>query len=396
MNPTLGSAAARAFHKSLVSMLRIERRFDPFFRSYFDGLLREPLTALTQTLINISRRNSREVLGQESELEDEKSFVDAIIVEMGEYLYSHYRPGVFERAGNTKTHGIVRAELNVHGDIPAELRQGVFSERSTYPAWIRFAGPGPASPDDIDDVGVLSIGVKLMNVPGAKLLDDEHWTQDFTGISTPVFTTPDVRANAKLQEMIRKGVPLYYFLFGHFLDGLMQALWSRTHTSPIETSYWSCVPYRLGEVAVMQYSFRPRLKLVTHVPHLPRRPPANYLRNALAATLAAKDVEMDMYLQIQTDPHRMPIENASVRWPERLSPSIRVATLFIPRQTFDSPKQLAFANRLSINPWHCVEAHRPLGNQNRARLRIYQELSRLRQTMNGTPHVEPTGNELFS
>jgi hypothetical protein len=57
--------------------------------------------------------------------------------------------------------------------------------------------------------------------------------------------------------------------------------------------------------------------------------------------------------------------------------------------------RLAFAGQLSINPWHGVAQHRPLGNQNRARLRIYQELSRLRQSMNGTPHVEPDGSEVF-
>jgi hypothetical protein len=49
---------------------------------------------------------------------------------------------------------------------------------------------------------------------------------------------------------------------------------------------------------------------------------------------------------------------------------------------------------LSINPWHCLPEHRPLGNQSRARRRMYQELSRLRQHMNRTPHVEPTGDEL--
>ena len=72
-----------------------------------------------------------------------------------------------------------------------------------------------------------------------------------------------------------------------------------------------------------------------------------------------------------------------------------VATLRIPRQKFDSPAQLAFAHNLSYNPWHSVPEHRPLGNQNRGRFKIYQELSRLRQTMNKTPHREPTGERKF-
>ena len=48
-----------------------------------------------------------------------------------------------------------------------------------------------------------------------------------------------------------------------------------------------------------------------------------------------------------------------------------------------------------MNPWHCLPEHRPLGNQSRARLRMYQELSKFRQEMNQTPHLEPTGDEVF-
>jgi hypothetical protein len=123
-------------------------------------------------------------------------------------MRAQYRPGEFERAGNTKTHGVVRGRLQVRDDIPAGLRHGLFAAPAEYPAWVRFAGPGPASPPDIDDVGVLSIGMKVMGVPGPKLLDDEHFSQDFTGISTPTFTTPDVRENAKLQAAIGRLIPV--------------------------------------------------------------------------------------------------------------------------------------------------------------------------------------------
>jgi hypothetical protein len=69
--------------------------------------------------------------------------------------------------------------------------------------------------------------------------------------------------------------------------------------------------------------------------------------------------------------------------------------LRIPRQKFASPAQLDFAGQLSYNPWHCIAEHRPLGNQNRARRRMYLTLATMRHTMNGTPHYEPTGNEVF-
>ncbi len=388
----------RLLHDALLRVLHLERRFDPFFRPYFDALLREPLANLAQLLITLGHPYDGLRPGEEEFLPGEEAFLESIVADMAAYMREHYQRGEFQRAGNTKTHGIVRGEVIVRDDIPPQLRRGVFAEPRTFRAWVRFAGPGPDSPPDIEDVGVLSIGIKMMGVPGPKLLDDEKFTQDFTGISTPTFTTPNVKENAKLQAAILKGTPLFYFINpfdSHLLDGVMQGLWAKTQSSPLETRYWSCVPYLLGEGQAMQYSVRPRLQSVTRVPRLPLRPPDNYLREAMAATLARQDVEFDLLLHIQTDPHRLPIENASVRWPEKLSPPVPAATLRLPRQKFDSAAQLAFASNLSFNPWHCLPEHRPLGNQNRARRRLYQELSRLRQAMNDTPHREPTGEEVF-
>ena len=37
---------------------------------------------------------------------------------MGAYMREHYQRGEFQRAGNTKTHGIVRGEMIVRDDLP--------------------------------------------------------------------------------------------------------------------------------------------------------------------------------------------------------------------------------------------------------------------------------------
>jgi hypothetical protein len=114
-----------------------------------------------------------------------------------------------------------------------------------------------------------------MGVPGPKLLEDEKFTQDFTGITTPIFTTPDVKENAKLQAASRKGLPLFYFISpfdSHLLDAIMQGLWARTQTSPLETVYWSCVPYLLGGGRAMEYAVRPKSRTRTLTPRLPFRP----------------------------------------------------------------------------------------------------------------------------
>jgi hypothetical protein len=396
--PDTGNRLLNWISRALIFLIHVERRFDPFFRRGFDALLRGPLSRLVTALINWMRKDEGLKIAEERAQPDEEAHLDDIIATFTAQMRRLWNPGYFERGGNTKTHGVVRAEFAVRDDLPENMRRGIFAEPRTYRAWVRFAGPGPYITKDIDDVGFMSMSIKLMGVPGPKLLDDEEFTQDLLGVSPPTFVTPDTRANAQLQHWSLKNAQIFYFLNfreSHILDSIMQLLWTKTQTSPLEGEYFSCVPYLLGEGQAMQYSFRPRSKGRTRVPRLPLRPPDNYLRDAMVGTLAREDVEFDISLQLQTDPFRMPIENNAVLWPTKLSPRVPAAVLRIPKQKFDSAEQLEFAKVLSFNPWHCIPEHRPLGNQSRARKRMYYELSKLRQQMNEVEHYEPTGDEVF-
>ncbi len=393
--PGVTSRLKRWINDAVVALLNLERRIDPYFRDVFDRVFQRPLVRVTQALINFKRPDEGLGIAEERLLPDEEELTRGITDTMAEFLRRTYPHGGAERAGNTKTYGVVRAEFAVRADLPEAMRVGVFAEPRTYRAWVRFGGPGPRTPPDIKDKGILSIGIKVMGVDGPKLIDDERWTQDFTGISAPTFTTPNIRENLKLQRALLAGWPILYFLNpldSHLRDAVMQGLYARTQANPLEARYWSCAAYLLGDGRAMQYSVRPRSPGRTKVRW---NPPPNYLRGAMARTLATTDVELDFMIQVQTDPYRMPVENGSVEWPERLSPFVPAATLRIPQQRFDSAAQLAFAHNLSYNPWHAIPEHRPLGNQNRARRTIYLELSKLRQEMNGERRIEPTGNERF-
>jgi hypothetical protein len=393
-----GSALLDFIADILLRATQIERRIDPFIRPAFDATLRDPIARLVTWLINRGRKDEGLALAQERPIPDEERWLQSIIDTFTEQMKGLWKPGGFERGGNTKTHGIVRAEFRVHEGLPPELRHGIFAKSHTYPAWVRFSGPGPYVTPDIDEVGFMSISIKLMGVPGPKLMEEERFTQDFFGVSTPTFVTPNTRENAHLQRWSLKNAAIFHFLNfrnPHIADGIMQGLWTKTQSSPFEAPYFSCVPYLLGEGQAMQYSVWPTTKKKTPIPRLPRRPPDDYLRDAMVVALDAGDVDLDFRVQRQTDPHLMPIENAGVLWPERLSPRVSVATLHIPRQQFASPNQIAFARRLSYNPWHCIPEHRPLGNQSRARKRMYWELSKLRHDMNRVPHYEPNGDETF-
>lgn len=395
-----GPSTRRVLSQGAEKLVQTLRRFDPYYRDFFDEHFQRRIADGVQYFIQKKNQKitgkDRLALAQEKLLPEEQVTIDRITERMSDFLRSRYEATgrIAERAGNTKTYGLVRGIFKINGDLPDELRVGLFNKPTEYPAYVRFSGPGPLVTADPMNNGILSIGVKLMGVPGPKLLPDEKQTIDLLGISSPTFTTPDIYANVNFQREVGRDTPAWYFLNpldGHYLDAIMQGIYSRTHANPLELRYFSCVPYLFGPQRAVKFCFTPRLLRKSKVGRLSD----DYLRDAMQETLLAEDWTFDFAIQFQTDPVRMPIENASVEWSEKFSPFVPIGTLKIPKQTFNYPDQLAFARQLTFNPWHALPEHRPLGNQNRARKQIYVKTAALRQNINAETHVEPTGDEQF-
>ena len=244
----------------------------------------------------------------------------------------------------------------------------------------------------------MSISIKLMGVPGPKLLDDEQHTQDMLGVSTPTFVTPDTRANAQLQHWSLRNAAIFYFI-----NSARLARPRLDHAAALDEDadepargrvlQLRPVPARRGAGDAVLVRAR-RRKERTRVPRLPL-PPARQLparrdgrrrsprRTSSSTSAAGADRPVP-------DADR---EQRACSGRRSCSPRVPAAVLRIPKQTFDSPEQLDFARVLTYNPWHCIAEHRPLGNQSRARKRMYYELARLRQQMNAVEHYEPTGDE---
>ncbi len=395
--PKVSAALPRAFDRATTRAFHMLRRLDPYYRDQFDHYLRPGLQALTQLAIRASTDIPDLPAGAELVRPDEEEVTEAITQTMNRFLVKHYANTgkTAERAGNTKTYGLLKAFFQVENDIPERFRHGLFRSIKRHPAYVRFAGPGPLATPDIENNGILSIGIKIMGVPGRKLMKEEKHTQDFLGISSPTFTTPDVYENLKLQQAIELGAPAWYFInprAPHLLDAVMQGLYARTHANPLELDYYSCVPFSCGPQRAVKYRFRPLWEKKSKVGKISD----DYLHEAMVNTLANRAVHFDVQVQEQTEPACMPIENTSVIWPEHHSPWITVAKLHIPAQRFNSKSQMAFARNMKFNPWHALPAHRPLGNQNRARKAIYQRTSTMRQQINGETFIEPTGDEVFN
>jgi hypothetical protein len=71
------------------------------------------------------------------------------------------------------------------------------------------------------------------------------------------------------------------------------------------------------------------------------------------------------------------IEDVISEWPEE-APFVHVARIEIQQQEFDTAMQNEACESMSYNPWHSLEAHRPLGTVNRMRRVVYEIISELR------------------
>jgi hypothetical protein len=125
-----------------------------------------------------------------------------------------------------------------------------------------------------------------------------------------------------------------------------------------------------------------------------RQPPLRLLLEQTSRNserhLAGTSASFDLMVQLRTRPDAMPIEDPTVIWDKGAAPFVPVASITTPEQSFDSPEQNAFCENLSFTPWHCIDAHRPLGGINRVRRVVYEAISRLRHDLNGAPRREPT------
>ena len=124
----------RPVNDMVLWLWRLERRAEFLYRPQFDRWLRPPLFAKTQKLRNARRRDEGLKLAEERQLPGEEEMIQAVIDELSKFTRENWLPGMAQRFGNTKTHGVLRGELTVLPDLPEHLRHGLFAE------------PGPTDP----------------------------------------------------------------------------------------------------------------------------------------------------------------------------------------------------------------------------------------------------------
>src|SRR5262249_55432085 len=148
-------------------------------------------------------------------------------------------------------------------------------------------------------------------------------------------------------------------------------------SSPLETTYWSMVPYRLGDPPQKQkIKFRAKPHPPKDAAVKPHNPSPNFLRETMIEQLAlGAGAPRQFDFEVQVGTPAMQVENSIEEWKEEAAPFTKVATIMIPEQEFATRQRDDFGERLSFTPWHALPQHRPLGAINRIRRVVYDTIS---------------------
>lgn len=325
---------------------------------------------------------------------DEQARAGEIALAIEEMLRREYAPGGVLRDVHSKAHGCVRAEFQVKETLPPPLAQGLFVPGKRYAAWLRFSNGSRDATRADDKKDAHGLAIKVLGVPGPKLLESEAGasTQDFILIDHPVFFIDDPDRYLSLMRAMNGGVLgklRVPFALGWKGTRIALATSGKRIANPLQTRYWSMVPYQLGVGRARQaVKYSVRACSATRNP-LPDAPAPDYLRAALRSTLQNGDACMEFLVQPRTS-DAMSVEDSRTEWPEADAPFHPVARLVIPAQVFDTPAQNRYCEKLSFTPWHVLPEHRPLGVTNRLRKVIYEHISRYRHELNAAPRQEPS------
>ena len=307
------------------------------------------------------------------EEQDIKEIIDTII----QHLKRVYPAGKTLRQFHAKMHGFVEAAFIVEKDLPLHMRHGFLQPGQTFKARIRFSN-GSAQVVDDRKADLRGMAIKLLNVPGNMLVQDEKMlqSQDLLLVSYPTLMSPHV---ADFKRNIKAICGGFFGMLGFGVNPinwptLVRILRSMKKMDNLfNNEYWSVSPSRLGTPdQAVKYSVVPVTRPAVIYPD---KSHPDFLRNTLQQELNTHDFRFDFRIQFQEDAVTMPIENPCVEW---RSPWHKVAELVIPKQIFNTAERNEAGEHASYSPWHSLPAHQPLGGISRARKEAYSAIAAYR------------------
>lgn len=309
------------------------------------------------------------------------------------------------RAVHAKGHALLRGSLTVLDALPAHYAHGLFAQPGRYAVLLRWSSP-PAGqlPDGISTPR--AVALKVLEVPGARLdpARPGH-SQDFLLVNAPAFALPDPQSLLPATALLpastegfdggKKALSSVMRMVEGAIEALggmsvkIKGIGGEPQRHPLGETYYSQTPFLYGPY-MAKFALAPVSDALLALHGAPLGNGDDAQREALGAFFAGQGGEWELRVQLCTDLDRMPVEDASMEWPEELSPYVAVARLAVdPQRSWDPAASARLEDEIAFDPWNCLAAHRPLGAINRARREVMKVSREVRSNFNRCPIHEP-------
>lgn len=269
----------------------------------------------------------------------------------------------------------VNGELEIFPSVPDEYRLGLFSGPNRYPVTVRFSNSFFANDYYPDARGM---AIKIRNVAGPVSEDAPPGEHNITLLNQATFIardSEDMLAFVRKMDGVKKitpaniAPPTYIFPGWNpakarlgFVKGMLYTVYqSLRYRDLAQYHYYSVSPYRLG-VGAMKYRFSPASTPLGK---------GRTLRERLHSHLLQAPLAFDFFIQPKILERDL-VDDLFQAWQ---SPCHLVGRLTFPAHDILRVAIFEEGEKLSYNPWHCLEAHAPLGSINALRRVAYRNSS---------------------
>ena len=332
--------------------------------------------------------------GLEPEIPDESGKIQAmhdLINRVQLKNFARHRHGF--RGTHVKTQGIVKGKLTVLPDLSNHLSQGLFTNAGReHDVAIRFANE-PSFLQDDRAPGPRGCGMKVFDVEGDFMEPQgvECRTHDFTFNNAPVLELRDLPTCLEIFQLREK----------HFDDGPgLEAALKQRKDSDLQfapkslpnhhfLSYvmYSQSAFRYGDY-VAKYALFPTSKMQKELENFQITDDSDREQHSiwLREYFEKNDAEFDFRVQLLENLDEQSVEDCSMEWDEDKHPFQTVAQVVLPKgqDVFDAKRRVFWEDRMKLNPWYGLDAHRPLGSANRLRKSLYQRSLARRNELNAS------------
>ncbi|KAK5062935.1 hypothetical protein LTR84_005011 [Exophiala bonariae] len=299
------------------------------------------------------------------------------------------------RGTHLKTQGCVIGKFNVAKDLPPHLAQGMFAKPGSYDVIMRYSSLTPKLvPDNVP--APRGIGMKIFGVEGEKIWGEDKKTQDWTFNNYPILELRDPKTTYEIADSLEKNwndIPKFAEEQSKRVDADVA-----TYGSQLPRQHMVAMPeysqsaYRFGDY-VAKFGVFPlgeeQKKL--EKTFIKDDDPINVISQHNRDFHMKNKVTYSFCAQLLQNLEEQPVDDIGVEWDETKYPFEQIATIeFEPQDSWIPEFRVWWDDRITVNSWHGLKEHQPLGSTNRLRRVVYAESRKLRLKVNGyKDYIEP-------